>query len=84
MIKVEEAIVSALPKNISFLSRDESGDLWVTKEAPMLIETDEGFKFLSYPTVEDMNNMQSLSVFNHLFSQLKNLDIVELKAGKSE
>lgn len=78
MISVEEVIVSSFPENISFLSRDEAGDLWVTKEAPAVAETDEGVQYLSYPIVEDMNDMQSLSVFNHLFIQLDKLGVVEL------
>lgn len=78
MISAEEVIVANFPKTISFLSRDEAGDLWVTSESPAVAETEDGISYLSYPIVENMDDMQSLSVFNHLFAELKKLGVVEL------
>lgn len=75
----EGSVVNSFPKHLKFLSRDEKNDLWVTKEKPSVIEQG-GQKFLSFgPSgLEDIDNVFSLAVFNHMFKYLKPLDIMEL------
>lgn len=82
MNNLEEAILTSLPKQIKHLSRDENGELWATKERPLVKKDSQG-EFLvfggSSGVVDmDLSSVYSLAVFNHLFLELPKLAIVEL------
>jgi len=79
----EMLILTMMPKHINFVARDEQGDLWGLKHPPQIKEDDEG-KFLLFSSEymqQDANidDVYSLSVFNHLFQAIPSLGIMSLR-----
>lgn len=83
-MSLEQVIVSGFSENIKFLSRDEDGGLWATAKEPSVGKDYNMEEYLSYQLDDDIDGMHSLSAFNHIFNQIKPLDIVELNINGSE
>ena len=80
MKHLDEAIIEALPANIEYISRDEKGDLWATHSKPEIVK---GFLEFSVEDINNNNDTQSLSVFNHRFKAIERLGILEINIGLS-
>lgn len=77
-MSIEEVIVYGLSDEIKFLARDEDGGLWASKEEPTIEKDSKGNEFVAFPLTDNMNDMHSLSAFNHLFEQVELLSIVDI------
>lgn len=77
-MSIEEVIVYGLSDEIKFLARDEDGGLWASKEEPTIEKDSKGNEFVAFPLTDNMNDMHSLSAFNHLFEQVEPLSIVDI------
>lgn len=73
----EHTILSSLPSHIHFVARDENGELWAVKDEPKIEEGSNG-KMLIFGNLNetDQDNIYSLAMFNHMFREIKDLDIL--------
>lgn len=81
---IEQVIVYGLSDSINFIARDEDGELWATKDEPTVEKDSEGREFVAFPLTGEIDDMHSLSAFEHLFTELTPLSIVELEKEKGE
>lgn len=77
-MSIEQVIVYGLAKDMRFLARDEDGGLWASKREPTIEKDSKGSEFVAFPMTDNMDDMHSLSAFNHLFEEVKPLSIVNI------
>lgn len=75
---IEQVIVYGLSEDMKYLARDEDGGLWASKEEPTIEKDSSGSEFVAFPMTENMEDMHSLSAFNHLFEEVTPLSIVTI------
>ena len=74
---IEYRLLKHVPDNINYVSRDEVGEIWLSEGKPSVVEGNNG-SYLSFPQPTSLDNLYSLAVYNHLFTFLDKLSVMEI------